>query len=116
MAGDPISVAIDPATHSLGDLVPPGTLLAAPFRTSSKQGAVLVYPRREGPFSAEEKSLLPVITSFASVAISNAELYAKARPLRPTNSTRFSASRQNWDRAPTSTSSCRNSSTAPATF
>jgi PAS domain S-box-containing protein len=79
MAGEPISVAIDPATHSLGDLVPPGTLLAAPFRTSSKQGAVLVYPRREGPFSAEEKSLLPVITSFAAVAVSNAELYAKAR-------------------------------------
>ena len=79
IAGEPISVAIDPATHSLGDLVPPGTLLAAPFRTSSKQGAVLVYPRREGPFTAEEKSLLPVITSFAAVAISNAELYAKAR-------------------------------------
>ena len=79
VAGEPISVAIDPATHSLGDLVPPGTLLAAPFRTSSRQGAVLVYPRREGPFSAEEKSLLPVITSFAAVAISNAELYAKAR-------------------------------------
>ncbi len=78
-AGEPISVAIDPATHSLGDLVPPGTLLAAPFRTSSKQGAVLVYPRREGPFSAEERSLLPVITSFAAVAVSNAELYAKAR-------------------------------------
>jgi two-component system NtrC family sensor kinase len=79
MAGEPISVAIDPATHSLGDLVPPGTLLAAPFRTSSKQGAVLVYPRPEGPFSAEEKSLLPIITSFAAVAVSNAELYAKAR-------------------------------------
>ena len=79
MAGEPISVAIDPAAHSLGDLVPPGTLLAAPFRTSSKEGAVLVYPRREGAFSAEEKSLLPVITSFAAVAISNAELYAKAR-------------------------------------
>src|SRR5450631_139004 len=79
LAGEPISVAIDPASHSLSDLVPPGTLLAAPFRTSSKQGAVLVYPRTEGPFSAEEKSLLPVITSFAAIAISNAELYATAR-------------------------------------
>ncbi len=78
-AGEPISVAVDPAAHALGDLVPSGTLLAAPFRTSSKQGAVLVYPRQEGAFTTEEKKLLPVITSFASVAISNAELYATAR-------------------------------------
>ncbi len=78
-AGEPISVAVNPAAHSLGDLVPAGTLLAAPFRTSSHEGAVLVYPRREGTFSTEEKKLLPVITSFAAVAISNAELYAKAR-------------------------------------
>jgi len=78
-AGEPISVAIDPRAHSLGDIVPAGTLLAAPFRTSNREGAILVYPRREGPFSVEEKSLLPVVTSFAAVAISNAELYSKAR-------------------------------------
>jgi two-component system NtrC family sensor kinase len=77
-AGEPISAAVNPATHSLGDVAPAGTLLAAPFRTSSKEGAVLVYPRRE-PFTTEEKSLLPVVTSFAAVAISNAELYATAR-------------------------------------
>ena len=78
-AGEPITVAVNPASHLLGDLVPAGTLLAAPFRTSNKEGAVLVYPRREGAFTAEEKKLLPVVTSFAAVAISNAELYAKAR-------------------------------------
>jgi PAS domain S-box-containing protein len=78
-AGEPICVSVDPAAHGLGDLVPSGTLLAAPFRTSSKQGAVLVYPRPEGAFTTEEKKLLPVITSFASVAISNAELYSTAR-------------------------------------
>ena len=78
-AGEPISVAINPAAHSLGDLVPAGSLVAAPFRTASKDGAIVVYPRREGPFSAEEKALLPLITSFAAVAISNAELYATAR-------------------------------------
>ena len=78
-AGEPISVAINPAAHSLGDLVPAGALVAAPFRTTSKDGAIVVYPRREGPFSAEEKALLPLITSFAAVAISNAELYATAR-------------------------------------
>jgi two-component system NtrC family sensor kinase len=78
-AGEPITVAVNPAAHLLGDIVPAGTLLAAPFRTSSKEGAVLVYPRREGPFTAEEKKLLPVITSFAAVAISNAELFDTAR-------------------------------------
>jgi len=78
-AGEPITVAVNPASHLLGDLVPAGTLLAAPFHTSNKEGAVLVYPRREGAFTAEEKKLLPVFTSFAAVAISNAELYAKAR-------------------------------------
>ena len=50
-AGEPISVAIDPATHALGELVPPGMLIAAPFRTSVAQGAVLVYPRPEGVFT-----------------------------------------------------------------
>jgi PAS domain S-box-containing protein len=78
-AGEPISVAIDPATHSLGDLVPPGMLIAAPFRTSITQGAVLVYPRPEGVFSADERSLISVVTGFGAVAIANAELYNTAR-------------------------------------
>lgn len=78
-AGELITVAIDPRAHSLSDIVVPGTLLAAPFRTSTREGSILVYPRRGGPFSDEERSLLPVVTSFAGVAISNAELYAKAR-------------------------------------
>jgi len=78
-ANEIISVAIDPAAHSLGDMVPAGTLIAAPLRTASKEGAVLVYPRREGAFSTEEKNLLPIVTSFAAVALSNAELYATAR-------------------------------------
>src|SRR3984893_7847077 len=78
-AGEPISVAIDPATHALGELVPPGVLIAAPFRTSLTQGAVLIYPRQEGIFSAEEKSLISVVTGFAAVAIANAELYNTAR-------------------------------------
>ncbi|MBV9340337.1 MAG: PAS domain S-box protein [Acidobacteria bacterium] len=78
-AGAAINVAIDPAAHSLADLVSPGTLVACPFQTATKAGAVLVYPRREGPFSGEEKSLLPVISGFAASAVRNAELYANAR-------------------------------------
>jgi hypothetical protein len=52
-AGEAITVAMDPATHTLSGLVPSGVLIAAPFRTSQTEGAVLVYPRREGPFSGE---------------------------------------------------------------
>jgi PAS domain S-box-containing protein len=78
-AGEPISVAIDPATHSLGELVPPGMLIAAPFRTSVAQGAVLVYPRLDGVFTPEEKALVSVVAGFGAVAIANAELYNTAR-------------------------------------
>jgi len=77
-AGEPITVAIDPATHALTDLVPAGMLIAAPFRTSRTQGTVLVYPRGEGSFSSEEKSLISAIAGFGAVAVANAELYATA--------------------------------------
>src|SRR5437016_8421163 len=75
-AGEPISVAIDPTRHALGDLVPAGMLIAAPFRTSLTQEAVLVYPRDEGDFSGEDKSLVSAVAGFGAVAIANAELYA----------------------------------------
>jgi PAS domain S-box-containing protein len=78
-AGEAITVAMDPATHTLTGLVPSGVLIAAPFRTSESEGAVLVYPRREGVFTGEEKSLVSAITSFGAVAMANAELYATAR-------------------------------------
>jgi PAS domain S-box-containing protein len=78
-AGEPISVAIDPAIHALGDLVPHGMLIAAPFCASITQGAVLVYPRQEGIFSAEEKSMISVVTGFGAVAVANAELHNTAR-------------------------------------
>ncbi len=78
-SGEAISVTIDPATHALGELVPPGMLISAPFRTSVTQGAVLVYPRQEGVFTQEEKSLISVVAGFGAVAIANAELYNTAR-------------------------------------
>ena len=78
-ADAPITVAIDPVTHALGDLVPAGMLLAAPIRTSRAEGAVLIYPRQEGAFSPEEKSLLSAVAGFGAVAIANAELYGTAR-------------------------------------
>jgi two-component system NtrC family sensor kinase len=79
LAGEVISISIDPATHKLGELIPPGMLLAAPFRTSQAKGAILVYPRAEGQFSMEEKSLLSAASGFMAEAIASAELYATAQ-------------------------------------
>ncbi len=78
-AGEPVSVAIDPVTHALGDLVPAGMLLAAPMSTAHAEGAVLIYPRQEGAFSPQEKSLLSAVAGVGALAITNAELSAAAR-------------------------------------
>src|SRR5215475_1657890 len=78
-AGMPVAIYVDPSAHSLQIVSPPGMLVAAPLRTSSAQGAVLVYPRVEGVFSAEEKSLIAALAAFAAVAIAHGELYDKAR-------------------------------------
>jgi PAS domain S-box-containing protein len=79
LAGETVSVTIDPATHGLGDAVPSGMLLAAPFRTAQANGAIVVYPRAEGPFSKQEKSFLSAVCGFLAVAIANAELYGSAQ-------------------------------------
>jgi len=78
-AGEPISATIDPVTHSLEDFVPAGMLVAAPFTTSLTQGAVLVYPRHSGPFSAEERLLISTLTGFGALAITQSELLISAR-------------------------------------
>jgi two-component system NtrC family sensor kinase len=78
-AGEPITVSIDAASHSLGDFLPSGMLLAAPFRTSRTQGAILVYPRADGIFSTDERSLVAAVAGFGAVAVANAELYSTAR-------------------------------------
>jgi transcriptional regulator with GAF, ATPase, and Fis domain len=78
-AADPITVAIDPVTHALGQLVPAGMLLAAPICTSGIEGAVLIYPRQEGAFSGEEKYLLAAVARLGAIGITNTELYGTAR-------------------------------------
>ena len=77
-AGEPIALSIGGDVHSLGSLVSPGMLIAAPLRTSRTRGAILVYPRQEGIFTAEEKSLVGAIAGFGAVAVAHAELYATA--------------------------------------
>ena len=78
-ASEPVTVSIDPNSHALGDMVPSGMLLAAPFRSSRTQGAILVYPRPDGIFTVDERSLVAAIAGFGAVALANAELYATAR-------------------------------------
>src|SRR5438552_1670910 len=77
-AGEPVTLSVSADLHSLGSLVSAGMLIAAPFRTSQTQGAILVYPRSEGIFTAEEKSLVAAIAGFGAVAVAHAELYASA--------------------------------------
>ncbi len=77
-AGEPISVAMTAESHQLTDVAPAGVLLAVPFRTSRSSGAVLIYPRAESAFTAEDRSLVSAITGFGAVAMANAELYHTA--------------------------------------
>jgi PAS domain S-box-containing protein len=78
-AGEAISITISSDLHSLANLVSPGQLIAAPFRTARTQGAILVYPRGEGAFTADEKSLVAAIAGFGAVAVAHAELCATAQ-------------------------------------
>jgi two-component system NtrC family sensor kinase len=75
-AGEPITLSIGAEVHSLGNLVSPGVLIAAPLRTSRTQGAILVYPRLNSVFTAEEQALVSAIAGFGAVAVAHAELYA----------------------------------------
>ncbi len=77
-AGQRITVNIDGASH-FGEDSPPGTLIAAPFRTSRSHGAILAYPRLAAPFAEEDKTLLSALAGFVAIAITNAELHSKAR-------------------------------------
>ncbi|HXY10171.1 MAG TPA: PAS domain S-box protein [Terriglobales bacterium] len=78
-AGEVISFPMGPAVPLNAGLASGGVLLAAPFRTSRTHGAIAVYPRPEGAFSTQEKSLLSAVSGFGAVAIANAELCRTAR-------------------------------------
>ena len=77
-AGEPVTLSIGAEVHSLGNLTSAGMLIAAPFRTSRTQGAILVYPRQDGVFTSEERTLVSAIAGFGAVAMAHAELYATA--------------------------------------
>jgi two-component system NtrC family sensor kinase len=78
-AGEAITISIGSEVHSIGSLISPGMLIAAPFRTARTQGAILVYPRPDAVFTGEEKSLVSAIAGFGAVALAHAELSATAQ-------------------------------------
>jgi PAS domain S-box-containing protein len=78
-AGEAITLSIGSDMHSIGSLISPGMLIAAPFRTTRTQGAILVYPRPDAAFTGEEKSLVSAIAGFGAVALAHAELCATAQ-------------------------------------
>jgi PAS domain S-box-containing protein len=78
-AGELITLSIGAETHSLGNLASAGMLIVAPFRTSRTQGAILVYPRQDVVYTAEEKALVSAVAGFGAVALAHAELYATAQ-------------------------------------
>ena len=78
-AGEPLTLSIGADVHSLGNLISPGMLIAAPFRTARTQGAILIYPRPDGNFTPEERALVAAIAGFGAVAVAHAELHATAR-------------------------------------
>src|SRR6266436_4201290 len=77
-AGEPLTLSIGADVHSLGNLVSPSMLIAAPFRTARTQGAILIYPRQDGIFTAGERALVAAIAGFGAVAVAHAELHATA--------------------------------------
>jgi len=78
-AGEPITLSLGADAHSLASLVSPGMMIAAPFRTSRTLGAILIYPRPEGIFTAEEKALVAALAGFGAVAVAHSELYTTAQ-------------------------------------
>jgi len=64
-ASKQITVSIDGASH-FGDDSPSGVLIAFPFHTSRSQGAVLVYPRSNSPFTQDEKTLASALLGFGA--------------------------------------------------
>lgn len=78
-AGAALDVHLDTSRDGLQGLVSSGILVAAPFRTSSGVGAVILYPRQDGALNDDERSLVSTIAGFGAVAIANAELYGTAR-------------------------------------
>ena len=78
-AGEVITISVSSDQHSLGSVISPGMLIAAPFRTARTEGAILVYPRTDGVFTAEEKALVSALAGFGAVAMAHAELSSTAQ-------------------------------------
>src|ERR1017187_5171645 len=78
-AGEALTISVSSDQHSLGSVSSAGMLIAAPFPTLRPEGGILVCPRPDAGFSAEEKSLVPAVAGFGAVALAHAELCSTAQ-------------------------------------
>src|ERR1051326_4761625 len=57
---------------------PPGHFLAAAMRSADANGAIVIYRSGLISFTSDEKSIISAVASVGALAVSNAELYARA--------------------------------------
>ena len=77
-AGEPVAmpaITFDPGSASVPAS---GQLLAAPMRSEETNGAIVVYRSGLQPFTTDDRSVLAAVAGYGALAISNAELYARA--------------------------------------
>ena len=111
-AGEPISVAIDPANHALGDLVPAGMLIAAPFRTSLTRGRCWSIPAKRA-LLMRKRGLWFLRLQVLALSLSLMRSYTQPRENKRTNFISCWTSPPNWARLDISMSSCSSSYSAP---
>jgi PAS domain S-box-containing protein len=75
---DTIGISIGSYDPIAAVLPAPGQLLASPLRSAEANGALVVYRSGLRSFDNEERALLSGLCGIGALAISNAELYARA--------------------------------------
>jgi PAS domain S-box-containing protein len=76
--GEPVAMPVTAYEPQGSGISAPGHVLAAAMRSEEANGALVVYRSGVVPFTSDERSVLAAVASFGALAISNAELYARA--------------------------------------
>lgn len=74
----PVAVHLQQPPSGYEDLVAGAEVLGAPVRSAHSSGGLIVYGGPETRFSEEERTTVRALAEFASLALSNAELYSTA--------------------------------------
>ena len=78
LSPDPLANSIGAYDPAASVLPAPGQLLASPLRSPEADGALVAYRAGVRPFDQEERLLLAGLCGLGDLAITNAELYARA--------------------------------------